>query len=287
MTATPLCCAVRLYSTAFRKEADNHQRTAKVCGKGSPTVMSDSPSNPQNVLDTAQGPDGETLTLHAVPGGFEIHAGGQLYISSALRRSERELTNVGMVALRDRNDITVLIAGLGMGHLLAAVLENPRVVRVDVVEHSSAIINWNRSHFAALHRAPPLDDPRVHVHQMGLSAYLRAFRYKALPTVQLEDSGYLAILLDLDEGPSHLLRAKNADLYSEDGLTDLEETLRPGGVLALWSQAREVAFIEQLKGRFQNIAEIVIPVEVPGSPGLDYLYRARRRPPVHRTRAQA
>lgn len=249
--------------------------------------MSDSPSKPQDVLDTAQGPDGEALTLRSTPGGFEILSGDSVIISSALRRSERELANVGMVALRDRNDITVLLAGLGMGHLLAAVLENPRVVRVDVVEHSAAILNWNRSHFGSLHRAPPLDDPRVHVHQMGLAAYLRAFRYKSLPNVQLEDSGYLAILLDLDDGPSHLLREKNADLYSEDGLTDLEETLRPGGVLALWSQGREIELLERLKGRFQNIAEIIIPVDVPGSAGLDYLYRARRRPPVHRTRAQA
>ncbi len=249
--------------------------------------MSDSHDSAHEVLESAQGPDGETLTLRRAQGGFEILSGDRVIMQSAVRRSERELVNVGMVALRDRNDITVLLAGLGMGHVLSALLENPRVVRVDVVEHSAAIINWNRSHLQTLHREPPLADSRVHVHQMGLAAYMRAFRYKTLPDVQIEGGGYLAILLDLDEGPSQLLREKNADLYTEEGLTDLEETLRPGGALALWSATREVDLLERLKGRFQNIAEIVVPVDVPGSPGLDYIYRARRRPPATRPRAQA
>lgn len=249
--------------------------------------MSDSHDSVHELLETAQGPDGETLELRRHKDGFEIWSGGRAIIQSAVRRSERELINVGMVPLRDRNDITVLLAGLGMGHLLAALLESPRIVRVDVVEHSPAIIEWNRSHLMTLHREPPLADPRVHVHQMGVSAYLRALRYKTLPDVQLEGGGYLAVLLDLDEGPSQLLRPQNADLYSEDGLTDLEEALRPGGVLAVWSAVRETELMDRLKVRYQNIAEIVVPVDVPGSPSLDYIYRARRRPPAQRPRAQA
>ena len=97
--------------------------------------MSDSHDSAHEVLETAQGPDGETLTLRRAQGGFEILSGDRVIMQSAVRRSERELVNVGMVALRDRNDITVLLAGLGMGHVLSALLENPRVVRVDVVEH--------------------------------------------------------------------------------------------------------------------------------------------------------
>lgn len=249
--------------------------------------MSENPSTAPTVLETAQGPDGETLELRRVRDGFVIAANGRVIIDSALRRSERELVNVGMVPLRDRQDITVLLAGLGMGHVLAALLESPRVIRVDVVEHSAAIIEWNRSHLMTIHKEPPLSDPRVHVHNMGLSQYLRALRYKSLPDVKLEGEGYLSVILDLDEGPSQLLRQKNADLYSEDGLQDLEEALRPGGVLALWSAQRETDLMERLKARYQNIAEIVVPVDVPGSIGLDYIYRARRRPPASRVRAQA
>ncbi|HMU38367.1 MAG TPA: hypothetical protein PKE31_05095 [Pseudomonadota bacterium] len=247
--------------------------------------MSHSEKTNVTVLETAQGPDGETLELCQWKGGYIVRSGDRVLQSSAARRSERELVNVGLVPLRDRQDITVLLAGLGMGHVLSALLESPRVIRVDVVEHSSAIVEWNKTHFVTLHKEPPLSDPRVHVHTMGLSQYLRAFRYKTLPDVKLEGDGYLAILLDLDEGPSKLLRAANQALYTEDGLQDLEETLRPGGVLVLWAAQRETELIERLKERYQNIAEVVVPVDIEDSPGLDYIYRARRK--AQRARALA
>jgi spermidine synthase len=239
-------------------------------------------------LEQATGPDGETLTLRRAQGGFEILSGDKVIISSALRRSERELVNTGLVPLRDRNDITVLLAGLGMGYALAALLESQRVVRVDVVEHAAPIIEWNRSHLSVLHREPPLADSRVHVHNQSLSEFLRAMRYKAVPGLELESDGFLAVLLDVDDGPSGLSRPQNAGLYSDDGLEDIESALRAGGVLSMWSAQREPELLARIQSRFQNIAEIAFPVDVPGSAGLDYLYRARKRAPAgNRPRAQA
>lgn len=243
------------------------------------------------IIETAVDPDGKPLVLRRAAGGFEILSDGRVVMASALRRSERELVNLGMVPLRDRNDITVLVAGLGMGYLVAALLESPRVIRVDVVEHSQAIIDWNRSHLATLHREPPLEDKRVQVHNLGLSAYLRAMRYGTLPEPKLESDGYLALLCDLDDGPSALSRPRNEDLYSEDGLADLEVALRPGGVIALWSAQREQELLSRLHSRFQNLAEIAVPVDVPDHAGLDYIYRGRKRAPAGGsrtvTRAQA
>lgn len=251
------------------------------------------------VLAEAQGPDGENLILRRAGAGFEIWtgdaaptAGGsapapRLLMASAIRRCEGELANLVMGPLRDRHDITMLVAGLGMGYTLSAILASPRVIRVDVVEHSAAIVDWNRSHLATLHNEPPLADSRVHVHQMGLADYLRGMRYGTIPGLTLEGGGYLGLLLDLDHGPSHLLRPQNAALYSEDGLHDLEEALRPGGVLVMWAQSREPELLSRLQARFQNLAEVAYPVDVPGSPGLDYLYRGRRRANPARPRAKA
>lgn len=257
-----------------------------------------------DILEQAQGPDGETLVLRRAQGGFEIleqrpekNAASatadkkmpedRLIMQSALRRSERELVNVGLGPLRDRTDITVLLAGLGMGYTLAALLESPRIVRVDVVEHATPIIEWNRTHLSTLHKMPPLDDARVHVHNQGFSTFLRAMRYGAVPGLELEGNGFLAVLLDMDEGPSGLGRPENAALYSDEGLEDIEMSLRAGGVLSLWSGRRELELMHRLQARFQNIAEIAVPVDVPNSSGLDYLYRARKRAPVGGSRPHA
>lgn len=248
------------------------------------------------VVAEARGPDGESLILRRAGGGFEIwtgEAGGEgaeaaprLLMASAIRRCEGELANSVMGPLRDRHDCTILLAGLGMGYTLSAILASQRVIRVDVVEHSSAIIDWNRSHLSTLHNEPPLADARVHVHQMGLADYLRSMRYGTIPGLTLEGGGYLGAVIDLDHGPSHLLRAQNAALYSDEGLQDLEEALRPGGVLVLWSEGRDSELLARMQTRFQNLAEVAYPVDVPGSPGLDYLYRGRRR--AHqRPKAQA
>lgn len=249
-------------------------------------------------LAEAQGPDGEGLILRRSGGGFEIlvhpsTTGGEgagaprLLMSSAIRRCEGELANSVMGPLRDRTDITILLAGLGMGYTLSAILASQRVIRVDVVEHSAAIIEWNRSHLSTLHHEPPLADARVHVHQMGLSDYLRGMRYGTIPGLTLEGGGYLGVVVDLDHGPSKLLRPQNAGLYTDEGLQDLEEALRPGGALVMWSEQREPELLARLGARFQNLAEVAYPVDVPGSPGLDYLYRGRRRASAARPKAQA
>ena len=267
-------------------------------GQGQGHAASSEPALGADVLAEATGPDGELLTLRRAGGGFEIvsaarrgesidSASARVLMASAARRCETELSNFVMGPLRDRNDITVLLAGLGMGYTLSTLLQSPRVIRVDVVEHSPAIIEWNRTHLSTLHNEPPLADSRVHVHTMGLSDYLRSMRYGTIPGLQLENGGYLAVVLDLDHGPSELLRSQNASLYSDDGLQDLEGALRAGGVLALWSTQREPELLASLQSRFQNLAEVAIPVDVPGKTGLDYLYRARKRASANRSRAQA
>jgi hypothetical protein len=60
-------------------------------------------------------------------------------------------------------------------------------------------------------------------------------------------------------------------------------------VLALWASQREPELLSRLHGRFQNLAEIAVPVDVPGHVGLDYIYRGRKRAPAgaSRSRAQA
>jgi spermidine synthase len=57
---------------------------------------------------------------------------------------------------------------------------------------------------------------------------------------------YDAILLDVDNGPDGLVRPQNNRLYSARGLAVAGEALRPGGVLAIWSAAKDERFARRL-----------------------------------------
>jgi spermidine synthase len=169
----------------------------------------------------------------------------------------------------------VLLGGLGLGYTLRALLDSPGVRRVDVVEGSSAMIDWGARYFAALN-GDAVKDPRVKLHPMELGAFLKQVRLHA---VEPPPEGWLALVLDVDEGPASLSRPANSAFYTDDGLERLETALRPGGVLALWSAARDTELLRRLHARFQNVAEVVVPVELPDRMVMDYVYRGRRPPP--------
>jgi spermidine synthase len=226
------------------------------------------------VIDRRVTPDGHEIALLKRGADFEIVYDGNFLMSSDNRRSERSLAELAMAPLSQRDDVKVLVAGLGMGHTLRAALDSPGVIRVDVVEISDAVIEWNRQHFAPLNGGA-LDDPRVHVHHADLLGFAKQQRYTPIEEAK---EGWLALLVDVDNGPSWPTRPQNAALYTDEGLGKLEGLLRPGGVLAVWSAQREVEFVRRMHARFVHVAEMVVPVEVGGKAGLDYIYRGRRAP---------
>ncbi|HZS41533.1 MAG TPA: spermidine synthase [Polyangia bacterium] len=232
---------------------------------------------PERELIDRQVEDGAvTVELHRRGEAYEVVLDGRRVVASDVRRSERSLVELAMAPLRGRDDITVLLAGLGMGFTLRAVLDTPGVTRVDVVETSAAIIGWDSRYFAGLN-GDALKDPRVKLHHVELGAFLKQLRLGAAPDLPTE--GYLLFLLDLDEGPATLSRPGNAGFYTDEGLERLEAPLRPGGVLGLWSSARDIDLMKRMQRRFQNVAEVVVPVELEDKMVMDYVYRARRHPP--------
>ena len=65
--------------------------------------------------------------------------------------------------------------------------------------------------------------------------------------IQKTTARWDAILLDVDNGPAALTRKGNQGLYGEPGLTAAKATLKPGGVLAVWSAARDDAFAKRMR----------------------------------------
>ena len=101
----------------------------------------------------------------------------------------------------------LLIGGYGMGFTLRAALAKlGSNAKLTVAELVPEIIAWARGPMAAL-TAGCLDDPRVQLLTGDVAT-----------AITTAISRYDAILLDVDNGPSGLVRAANDGLYSVNGL---------------------------------------------------------------------
>ena len=188
---------------------------------------------PWELLGEAQTPDGLDLRLTRHATEFVIFANGQSLMSSRMHGSEEALATFGCRRARLLNAPSVLVAGLGMGFTLRAVLDTlPANARVFVSELMPAVVEWNRGPLGPLANHP-LKDARVQLDVNDVAATLRS-----------NPGTFDAVLLDVDNGPAALTSASNARLYDNDGVTTARRALRPGGVLAVWS-AREYRKFEQ------------------------------------------
>jgi spermidine synthase len=242
---------------------------------------------PAETIDKQVTEDGTLLELRRRGEALEVLLDGRRVMASDARRSETSLVELALAPLSGRDDITILLAGLGMGFTLRAALDAPGVKRVDVVEGARAIVDWEARHFAALN-GDVLKDGRVKLHQQELGAFLKQIRIAGPQSIGpgAPEDGWLALVLDLDEGPETVARASNRGFYTDEGIERLEAALRPGGVLAMWSPQREPELVRRLHARLQNVAEVVVPVELDGKSSLDYVYRGRRPPnPVEPAKA--
>ena len=236
-----------------------------------------SPATPTPEVLDRRVEDGAVIELVRRGEALDVLLDGRRVMRSDARRGEQSLVELTLAPLGQRDDVTVVLAGMGMGFTLRALLDRPNVKRVDVVEGSPAMIEWEARHFAGLN-GDALKDPRVNLHAMDLGAFLKSVRGGSIEKPGASGEAWLALVLDVDEGPGALWRAGNAGFYGDDGLAQLEEALRPGGVLALWSAVREPALLQLMHARLKNVAEVVVPVDVEDKSSLDYVYRGRRPP---------
>lgn len=183
---------------------------------------------------TVPGGGGE-LRLMQRGSEFAIFAGPTPLMNSRMSSSEIILAEIACERLKGRRNIHMLIGGYGMGFTLRAALSGlGRDAKVTVAELVPAVLAWARGPMAEL-TAGCLDDPRVNVRQDDVGALIASAR-----------GGFDAILLDVDNGPDGLSRAENDRLYDARGLDAARKTLRPGGLLAVWSAAPNAAFVARL-----------------------------------------
>jgi spermidine synthase len=192
---------------------------------------------PNITLAETKTPNGARMTLVEHDGSFCIRVNGQQLMHSSVSTSEIQLGQLGCERLLNRGaPYRVLIGGLGLGFTLKSVLQSlgPKAV-VHVSELFPEIVAWNRTFLAGLNGGA-LTDRRVKVLEEDVRAIIqRAARQP-----------YDAIILDIDNGTTAMVKDENNALYSESGMKQIELALKPDGRAAVWSACSDAVIEKRL-----------------------------------------
>ncbi len=200
------------------------------------------------------------LVLRRAGAEFEIISNGVFLMDTRDGRSERLMVTAALAHCPAATP-KILICGLGVGFALAEAVSQARVARVDVVEISAEIIGWHGTHLRHL-AAPAWEDGRVHVINADMVAWLAR-----------QQGPYDVICLDIDNGPEWTVWEANQALYGDEGLRRVRDSLRPGGVISVWSAAEAPVFEDRLQHHFSGVHAYRVPVSR-GQP--DVVYLAKR-----------
>lgn len=210
-------------------------------------------STPLEWIDQQTTPLGElVLRRRRLPGlaepFLEIQLDGALLMSSLLTRSERELATRTLAAVRGAPR-AVVVGGLGLGHTAQAVLDDPGVESLVVVELLEAVIGWHRDRLVPLGASLGADH-RFRVVPGDFFALVADER--ALPA---PPGGFDAILVDIDHAPDAWLHDAHGGFYAEGALAGAAQHIRPGGAFGFWSSGPpQPAFLELLTSAFASVA---------------------------------
>jgi spermidine synthase len=176
----------------------------------------------------------------AAPPSLELRANGVFVMDTLETGTERALAAAALAVVEEPR--AVVIGGLGLGFTMHEVLADSRVERCVVVEIEQALVDWMR-------------DGTV-PHGPGLLADDRVTVVVADVAVALAEAGpasYDLLLLDVDNGPGHLVHEGNAAIYDRPFLTTARAALRAGGALAIWSADPAPALEDGLREVFGNV----------------------------------
>jgi spermidine synthase len=185
---------------------------------------------------------------------YEIKLGDEFLMSSQFTAAEIELARLGLAAL-GRGDLDVVVGGLGLGYTARAVLENPDVRSLIVVDALAEVIELHEQGLLPLGRELTAD-PRcrlVNGDFFAMSSSVEGFDHRS------QGRRFDAVLVDIDHSPRKLLHPRHAALYEPEGLARLAGHLHPGGVFALWSNdAPDDAFERVLAEAFATSTSHVV-----------------------------
>jgi spermidine synthase len=159
---------------------------------------------------------------NSAPSVLELRANGVFVMDTLENSSEQALADAALEQVAEPRD--VLVGGLGLGYTMHRVLADKRVERCSVVEIEPALVEWMRDGTVP-HGPAMLADERANPVVADIAAAVS----------EAPDASYDLVLLDVDNGPGHLVHEQNAALYRPPFLAEVRRMLRPGGAVAIWS----------------------------------------------------
>lgn len=207
---------------------------------------------------------------------YEVKLGDEFLMSSLFTAGEIALAALGLAELPG-TELDVAVGGLGLGYTAEAVLDDPRVRSLTVIDTLAEVIDWHQRGLVPL-GARLTSDPRCRLVQGDFFAMAADSR-----GLDPSEPGrrFHAVLLDVDHSPRHVLHPRHAALYQPDGLRALTEHLHPNGVFALWSNdPPDKQFTSALTEVFPQSAAHVVDFDNPlqGGTSTNTVYVARTEP---------
>jgi len=160
---------------------------------------------------------------------YEAKLDDEFLMSSAFTAGEVALADIAL-ALVPGVDLDVVVGGLGLGYTAHAVLGDPRVSSVSVVEALGEVIGWHRRGLLPL-SGQLTSDPRCTLVEGDFFEMVASGSRFWPDALDHHD----AILVDIDHTPRHVLHPRHAGFYERAGQQRLADRLEPEGVYALWS----------------------------------------------------
>lgn len=203
---------------------------------------------------------------------YEAKLGDEFLMSSLFTAGETELARLGLAAATD-SALDVMVGGLGLGYTARAVLADPRVRSLTVVEALDEVIDWHRRGLLP-ETAGLASDPRTRL----VAGDFFALAQGAAARDPSAGGRFHAVLVDIDHTPRHLLHPDHAAFYTAAGLRRLSERLHPGGVFALWSDdppdADFAAVLAEVFAR-TDASVVTFPNPLTGGESANTVYVAR------------
>lgn len=199
---------------------------------------------------------------------YEVKLGDEFLMSSLFTESEIQLAKLGLAALKNNNykdDLDIVVGGLGLGYTAVAALEDPTVRSLRVIEVMAPVIEWHQRGLVPLGKELTADPRCTLVHDDFFAvASAPDGSFNSTDPEQLVH----AVLLDIDHSPSHWLNEGNSTFYTVSALENLSSKILPGGIFGVWSNdPPDTDFTDLLEKVFQSSTSHIVSFPNPYTDG--------------------